>query len=304
MSPALILALAFLSGLLFGSFLNVCILRLPLDESLVSPRSRCPTCGHPIRWYDNIPLLSYGLLRGQCRDCGAAISRQYPAIELALGVWFAVCFLPLTRYAVISTDDLIRLFIHQLTACALGFFLIGLAVIDWRHHRLPDTLTIPGILIGLLLVCSDAIFLGPNDYNLVLQRTININAAGSGRSTGNVFLTGPEHLVYGRLVAVAACFLLLFSIRWLYRLVRKRDGMGLGDAKLLAMIASFIGLAPAILAFFAGTLFAAVYGMVLLLRRRATAATHLPFGSFLAAGGLIAVLVGTPLVDWYLALFR
>ncbi len=299
-----IVALAFLAGLLFGSFLNVCIVRLPADESVVSPRSRCPACGHPIRSYDNVPLLSYVLLRGRCRDCGVAIAWQYPAVELAMGLWCAVCSLPLTRYAAVSGDDLIRLVIHQVAACALGFFLIGLGVIDWRHHRLPDTLTIPGMLMGLLFVCSDAIFLGPNDYNMVLQRTVNINAAGSGRSTGNVFLTGPEHLIYGRLVAVGACFLVPYFIRWLYRRIRKRDGMGLGDAKLLAMIASFIGFAPAIFAFFVGTLVASIYGTVLLLQRRATSLTRLPFGSFLAAGGMIAVLAGTPLVDWYLSLFH
>jgi len=119
-----------------------------------------------------------------------------------------------------------------------------------------------------------------------------------------VFLTGPEHLVYGRLLAVVSAFLILYVIRVVYRLVRKRDGMGLGDAKLLAMIAAFIGFAPTVVALFLGVLLATVYAVGLLARGKAGAATRLPFGSFLAVGGLVAALTGTRLVDAYLALFR
>ena len=299
-----LVALAFLAGLLFGSFLNVCIARLPNDESIVSPRSRCPHCSHTIRWYDNLPVLSYLVLRRRCRDCGAAISWRYPAVELALGVWFAVCCMPAAPTGAAAGDDLVRLVIHQVVACALGFFLIGLLVIDWQHYRLPDTLTIPGILLGLLLVCTDAIFLGPNDYNLVLQRNVNINAANSGHSTGNVFLTGPEHLLFGRLLAVTVCFLALFFLRVLYRVGRRRDGRGLGDAKLLAMIAAFLGFAPAVLSLFLGTLLASLYGVALLVRGKASGITRLPFGSFLAAGGLFAAAYGQRVVDAYLALLR
>ncbi|MGI4758321.1 MAG: prepilin peptidase [Janthinobacterium lividum] len=295
-------SLGLLMGLLCGSFLNVCIDRLPRGESVVSPGSHCDNCGRHIRWFDNVPLLSFFLLRGKCRYCEAAIRWRHPAVELATGIWFLLGALPLSQ-GVFWTDAAFRLVIHQAAFCSLGFFLIGLAVTDWQHQRLPNALVFPGMALGFFLVCTDAMFLGENDYNLVLQRKINLNAAGSGRSTGNIFLTGPEHLVYGRLLAVVSCFLLLFTIRGVYRAVRKRDGMGLGDAKLLAMIASFAGFAPAMLSFFLGTLFASVYGLVLLGRRRASGLTRLPFGSFLAVGGLLAALTGESLLNWYLHLF-
>ena len=305
MSVALsIAAAALLLGLLFGSFLNVLVVRLPADESIVSPRSRCLACGHPIRWYDNLPLLSYALLRGKCRDCGARIAWRYPAIELATGVWFVVASLPLTQVASLPTDTALRLIVHQAGLCALGFFLIGLLVTDWRDFLLPDGLTYAGMLIGLFFACCEAIFLAPDEGDILLHHQVNINAANSGHSPGNIFLTGPEHLIFSRLFAAVGAFLVLYLIRLAYRAVRKRDGMGLGDAKLLALIASFLSLELTALAFFAGVLLASVYAVVLLVRRRAGAATRLPFGSFLAVGGLIAALCGQTIADWYLALFR
>lgn len=289
--------------MLVGSFLNVCIARLPQGGSVVAPRSHCDACGHPVRWYDNVPLLSFMLLRGRCRDCHAAIGWRVLVVEVLTGCWFALGSLPLMAPAPWS-DAFFRVLLSQLAFCALGSLLIALAFIDWQWQRLPDVLTIPGIILGLLLTCTDAMFLRENEYNLVLHRTVNINAAGAGRSTGNIFMTGPEHLVYGRLLSVIACFLLLYCIRAAYRAVRKRDGMGLGDAKLLAMIAAFLGFAPALLSVFAGTLLATIYAVALLAAGRATSTTRLPFGSFLAAGGMLAALAGAPLVNWYLGLLH
>ncbi len=291
-------------GLLAGSFLNVCIARLPQGSSIVAPRSHCDTCGHPVRWYDNVPVLSFLLLKGRCRDCGHAIGWRVPAVELLTGGWFALGFLPLTAAPALWSDACFRLLLNQIAFCAVGALLIALAIIDWQWQRLPDVLTIPGVMFGFLLTCTDAMFLGENEYNLVLHRTVNINAAGAGRSTGNIFMTGPEHLVYGRLLSIVVCFLLLYGTRAAYRAMRKRDGMGLGDAKLLALIAAFLGFAPALLALFAGTLLATLFAVALLVRGRATAATRLPFGSFLAAGGMLAALAGAPLVNWYVGLFR
>ena len=299
-----IVAVALLLGLLFGSFLNVLIVRLPADESIVSPRSRCVVCGHAIRWYDNVPLLSYVLLRGKCRDCGARIPWRYPAVEFGTGLWFVIASLPLLQTAGLPTDTVLRLLVHQVSLCALGFFLIGLMVTDWRDYLLPDGLTYAGILVGLFFACCEAIFLGPDEGDILLHRQVNLNAANSGQSPGNIFLTGPEHLIFSRLFAAALAFLLLYLIRLAYRAVRKRDGMGLGDAKLLALIASFLSLELTVLAFFAGALLASVYAVILLARRRAGAATRLPFGSFLAAGGLLAAAEGQRLLDWYASLFR
>jgi len=304
-SAAVILEVSvFVVGLLFGSFLNVVIARVPRGESVVSPRSRCPECGHAIRWYDNVPVLSWLVLRGRCRDCRSPISSRYPLVELGVAVWFALAFGVVANRLLHGADVDFALVLHHVGDAVLGWLLIGLAVIDWEHQILPDVLTWPGIVVGFFLTCTHAIFLAPGEYDFVWANAPNINSANAGESTGNVFLTGPEHLVYGRLLAVVSAFLILYVIRVVYRLVRKRDGMGLGDAKLLAMIAAFIGFAPSVVALFIGVLLATVYAVGLLARGKAGAATRLPFGSFLAVGGLVAALTGTRLVDAYLALFR
>lgn len=300
----LIPIVTFLFGLLIGSFLNVCIARLPLEESVVTPRSRCTGCGHPIRWYDNIPLLSYTVLRGRCRDCGTEISWRYPAVELATGIWFALTALVVVHGLDLSGDVFARLVVHAIGIATLGSLLIALLVIDWKHHLLPNTLTVPGVLLGLLFACAEAVFLNDNEGNVILKRAPDINAAGAGRSPGNIFLTGAEHLIFGRLLAAMGAFLLLHLIRVAYKAVRKRDGMGLGDAKLLAMIAAFVGFTPTVLSLFAGLMLATVYASAMLVRRRADAATRLPFGSFLCAGGLLAALYGERITEAYLALFH
>ena len=311
MPPLLAFTLpAFLLGLLLGSFLNVLISRLPAHQSIITPRSHCPGCEHLIRWYDNIPLLSFLFLRGRCRECRQPIPWRYPAVELATGLLFYAAglrlwYVPYIYFwneALRSLDGAIPLVLSILAFTLLGLLLIPLLVIDWQHHLLPDALTLPGIVTGFLLVCTEAMFLGPNDDALLLHRRVDITAAGAGRNQGNVFLTGPEHLIFGRLLAIAAAALLLLAIRWIYQALRHREGMGLGDAKLLAMIAAFLGFFPALLALFAGVLAASIFASVLLARGQADAATRLPFGSFLAAGGLFAALFGPAVLNWYKSL--
>ena len=286
---------AFLLGLLLGSFLNVCISRLPEHRSISKPRSHCPRCLQTIRWYDNIPLLSWILLRARCRHCKASIPSRYPAVELVTGVWFGLNALLFTSVVSIS---------GVLASCGvtiLGFLLIGLIVMDWQTHTLPDAFTLTGIALGFLLVCTEAIFLptGVEDIHLNPQHGLRMNSPGSFAARGDVFLTGPEHLVFGRLAAILAAAAIPLLIRALYKAFRKREGMGLGDTKLLAMIAAFLGFWPAMLALFLGVLLCAVYAAVLLARRRAEAATALPLGSFLAGGGLVAALLGEPMMAWY-----
>ncbi|ADV83254.1 prepilin peptidase [Terriglobus saanensis] len=289
----LFLVSAFALGLLLGSFLNVCIARLPQHESIVSPRSRCGSCGREIRWYDNVPLLSYVVLAGKCRDCGSRISLVYPAVELATGIWFA-----LAVYLGAGALQIATLWVA-------GFLLIGLAVMDWQTHLLPDGFTLTGILLGMMLICTRTIFLGPHEGDVLLAKHhIELRAPGATHDGGNIFLTGSESLIFGRLAAVVGAFLLLFAIRALYKLVRKRDGMGLGDAKLLAMIAAFLGFAPALFALFVGVCGATFYAVLLLMRGKASGATRLPFGSFLAVGGMVSALYGEAVVAWYTSLFR
>jgi len=304
-------------GLIFGSFLNVCISRLPKGESIIHPRSRCPQCGATIRWYDNLPVLSWLILRGRCRDCHASIPWRYPAVEIATGLWFlyvaramwSATHLDTTISATATpllTGSQITIYaLAMLGMAILGFLLIGLIVIDWQTFTLPDAFTLTGIAIGFFLVCIQAIFLGPNeDQVLLTKHSIRLSSPGGVTDSGNVFLTGPESLIGGRILAVVGAALLLLVIRWLYKALRHREGMGLGDVKLIAMIAAFLGFTPAILALFIGVLLASLYGVWLVLQRKGGTATKLPFGSFLSAGGLIAALWGNTLIDSYLALFR
>ncbi len=307
-SPAILDVAAFLLGLLFGSFLNVCVSRLPHHQSIVNPRSHCPTCQHPIRWYDNIPILSFLLLRARCRDCGTPISVQYPLVELTTALWFTLVatriahILFLNSLGPIPVDALINALLGELALAILGFLLLGLLVMDWQTLRLPDAFTLTGIAIALFLVCTQAIFLGPKEDQVLLHHKAPITAAMSVEK-GNVFLTGPESLIGGRFLAILAIAAILLAVRAAYQLLRHREGLGLGDVKLLAMIAAFLGFRPALLALFLGVLAAAVYALTLLARRRATPTTRLPLGSFLAAGGLLAAAFGPTLIARYLALF-
>jgi len=300
---------AFLIGLLFGSFLNVCISRLPEHRSISKPRSHCPNCKKMISWYDNIPLLSWVLLRGKCRGCGAAISWRYPAVELAVGLWFAFFANRLYAAAVASELGIDRggfaVFLPEAIShtaiLILGFLLIGLMVMDWQTHKLPDAFTLPGTLIGLLLVCTQAIFLAPgeDDIHLSPRHDLRMSSPGSFAAKGNVFLTGPEHLVFGRLAAIVGAALLLLAIRGIYKAVRHQEGLGLGDVKLLAMIAAFLGFWPAMLALFVGVVLCSVYAVTLIARRKAHSMTRLPLGTFLAIGGLVAAVFGGSLIAWY-----
>jgi leader peptidase (prepilin peptidase)/N-methyltransferase len=298
---------AFIIGLLFGSFLNVCISRLPKHESVVHPRSRCPQCGAAIRWYDNIPLISWLVLQGRCRDCKQAIPWRYPLVEMAIGVWFWIAassfFLNFSRAhdlgGSFSNEDVPRA-IAALSIAILGFLLIGLMVMDWQTLLLPDAFTLTGIAIGLFLVFIRAAFLGPTENQVVLSNHhITLTSPGGVTDNGNVFLTGPEHMILGRITAICGAALILLVIRWLYKALRHREGMGLGDVKLLAMIAAFLGFWPAILALFVGVFAASAYAILLLVRGKAHATSKLAFGSFLCMGGLVAAQFGNRLIEMY-----
>lgn len=315
--PVIYQVAAFVLGLLFGSFLNVCISRLPRGESVVRPRSRCPECGAAIRWYDNLPLVSWMLLRARCRDCHAGVSWRYPAVELAMGCWLVYVLRILWRAthpvaAVAGTvlslpgaGQMAESLLAAVGIAILGFLLLGLIVMDWQTQRLPDAFTLSGILAGFVLVCLRALFLGPTEGDVVLSNHhIQLTSPGSVIDHGNVFLTGPEALIGGWLVGVAGSALLLLLIRWLYQAVRHREGLGLGDVKLLAMMAAFLGFWPATLALSVGVLGATGYAVWLLARGGASGTTRLPLGSFLAAGGLVAAVFGGRILATYVSLLR
>lgn len=255
-----------LFGLAFGSFLNVCISRLPRHESLVRPRSRCPRCGAMIASGDNIPILSWILLRGRCRMCRERIAWRYPAVEFATSALFLLCWL---RFGMTVTG---------VGMAVLCFLLLGLAVMDAETMRVPDAFTWPGIVLGVVF----AVLL-PADT--LRERFVHAGAA----------------LLWA---IVAALFLVL--IRWLFFALRHKEGLGMGDVKLFAMIAAWLGPAPAILTLLLGALAAAVYGMLavgLSRGRRPFLSTRLPLGSFLCAAAIYTVCAGEPIIRWYLRFY-
>jgi leader peptidase (prepilin peptidase)/N-methyltransferase len=249
-------------GLLFGSFLNVCIARLPLHESIIRPRSRCPRCAHAIAWYDNVPLVSYAFLRGRCRQCSAAISPRYPLVEFAVAGYWLACVLVFG-----PTIQAVRM-------AVLSWLLIGLLVTDIETYTLPDALTLPGIAAGLAFVAA---------------------VAPPGHRLG-----GFAH------AAIAACVFagLFLAIRTLYWLWRRKEGMGLGDVKLIALIGSFLLVTHTAVALFVAVLAASLFSLALVIGKKADAGkTRIPFGAFLAAGALISAFAGSRILDWYFSLF-
>lgn len=234
---------------------------------------------------------------------------------MLIGIWFARIGAQIWTYwntNLISNGD-INYSVSQslfysfdaLGLAILGFLLIGLMVMDWQTMLLPDAFTLGGIAAALFLICAQAIFLGPGEDEVHLTKhSLHLTSPGGVTDHGNLFLTGPESLIFGRVAAICGAAILLLLIRWLYRAIRHREGMGLGDVKLLAMIAAFLGFWPAILSLFVGTLAAALYGALLLIRGKAGAASKLAFGSFLCAGGLVTAMVGNRLIDMYIALLR
>jgi len=260
-------------GLLMGSFLNVCIVRLPLGESVVRPRSHCRQCGAPVAAWDNIPLLSWVLLRGKCRACGAPVSWQYPLVEAAVCTTFITCCLNFSLGPAVAWG-------------LLCFLLIGLAVMDAQTLLLPDAFTLPGLLAGLIF---SAIRPG-------LERD-DWSGQAALRSAGIALLAA----------ALAASVLLL--IAGAYWLVRRRMGMGMGDVKLIAMLAAWLGLAQAGLVLFLAVIAGALYGVALLLAGRGKSGESsgqlmVPFGTMLCLAGIYSLFVGERTLHWYLQFFH
>lgn len=255
---ALAVVIVVLLGLIFGSFLNVCIARLPGHESIVRPRSRCPKCKSPIAAWDNIPILSYVLLRGRCRACGQPIAWRYPAVEIVLALLWLLCWF--------SYGATLR----AVGMAVLSFLLLGLAVMDAETLRLPDAFTLPGIVVGIIY--SGAIC---DQWARCAVLSIGWAASFAG---------------------------ILLAIAGIYWLLRRHSGMGIGDAKLIAMIAAWLGPSPAALVLVLGTIAAAIYGLyVSAIRRRLD--IPIPFGSFLCLAAMYAVFYGQQTINWYLGFF-
>jgi leader peptidase (prepilin peptidase)/N-methyltransferase len=254
--PAALLAFPF--GLVIGSFLNVCISRLPDDYSVVTPQSQCPRCGAAIAPYDNFPVFSFILLRARSRCCGSPISWRYPLVELLTGLAF---------YFVVAA---VGVSWHAFKWCMFAALLIELIVSDLETRILPDEFTKSGIILGLLLAP-----IAPIPPGLV-----------------SVFTEGRSH-AFTSFIDAAFTAVFLGGGMWLlgelYYRLRGREGLGFGDVKLVAMMGAFLGLESTMLALMMGSVFGLVLGMLWIRLRREDASSYeLPFGSFLGLGAVLA----------------
>ncbi len=242
-------------GLAVGSFLNVCIHRLPTGQSVVRPPSHCPACGHRLAWFENVPVLAYLVLRGRCRQCGARISPMYPLVELAtagvfVGTYLMVGLGPLLVPRLVFASAMIVLF-----------------MIDLQHRLLPNVITVTGIVLGFVFSLT-----APPGWRASL---IGIVAGG------------------GVLLLIAK------SYEWL----RKEEGLGMGDVKMLAMIGAFLGWQLMLVTLVLSSVAGSLVGILLIATRRGSMKYALPFGTFLALGALAAAAFGDRLLAWYLGFY-
>ena len=244
-------------GLAIGSFLNVCIYRLPRSLSLISPASMCPNCQTPIPFYDNVPVLSYFWLRGRCRFCGKGFSLRYPLVELISGLFAVAIF---DRYG-FSWESL---FLYGLIGA-----LIVITFIDIDHQIIPDVISLPGIVIGFL-----ASFLV--GYITYKESLIGIVLGGGS----------------------------LLCIAWGYYLLTKKEGMGGGDIKLLAMLGAFLGWKGVIFTILTASAIGTLAGIAVALRTGGGRKLAIPFGPFISLGAILYVFFGTQMIEWYVALMR
>lgn len=247
-----------LFGAMIGSFFNVVIYRMPRGESVVWPPSRCTRCGYRIKFYENVPVLSWLLLRGKCKSCGIGISVQYPLVEALTGLVAATS----AGYFLFAGTS------HHLDFCIGVAFLamasIPIFVIDIRHYLIPDVLTIPGILLGL------------------------------GLSLIPGGLTPPQSLIGG-----AGSGLFLWGIGYVASLAVKKEAMGLGDVKLIAMSGALFGLQTALFGLIFASVLGCLVGLPMMLMRKLNEHRHIPFGPYICVGVLVAAFYGEPVMDWY-----
>ena len=242
---------AVLFGAVIGSFLNVCIHRLPKRESLVWPGSRCPKCGTDIRWYDNVPLLSYVWLWGRCRQCRSRISWRYPLVEALNAAGYGLI---MWRFGGTVTAAVYALLFSAL---------LVVTFIDLDHMIVPDRITLPGIVLGLV--------------------------------TGTLLLPRWWDSVAGFLLGGG----LLYVMAWISPYLFGKEGMGGGDIKLLAMIGAFLGWKPVLITVILGGILGSVVGVGLIAARVITRENYIPFGPFLSMAAVVTMFYGPEILTWY-----
>jgi leader peptidase (prepilin peptidase)/N-methyltransferase len=257
-------------GAMLGSFLNVCVYRLPRGESVILPASHCPGCGKPIAWYDNVPVVSYLVLRGRCRHCGARISLQYPLVELATGVVWAgaVAWLGPSFAA--------------LSAAVFTTLLLGIALTDVRHYLIPDELSLGGLGAGVALSVAPG---GISPLDAVIGAAAGFAVLWVVKAAGDWALA--RGLIQGE------------ELDQVLEAGEKPASLGGGDLKMMAMVGSFVGWRGVLLTAFLGSLAGVlVFLPLMLVKRRAP----VPFGVFLAVGAVVTMLAGHAILSWYASL--
>jgi len=245
--------LIFSLGLIVGSFCNVCIYRIPRNESVIYPASHCPKCRTKIKPIDNIPLLSYILLKGRCRNCGSKISIQYPVVEFLTGLIYLIIYL------------IYGLSIQSLVYIILSSALIIIAFIDLQEQIIPDVISLPGIVVGLIL-------------SFIVPYMSFINSALGALVGGGIILI------------IAGVGSIIF----------KKEAMGGGDVKLTAMIGAFLGWRYILISLFLGFFLGALTGIILIMTKIKKREDAIPFGPFIALGSIITLLWGEKIISWYL----
>lgn len=262
--------IAFIFGLPVGSFLNVCIYRLPRGESMVNPPSHCPNCNKKIKWYDNIPLISYILLRGKCRNCKTTISPRYFLVELITGLMFL--------FLIMKFGLSLNFFIFVIFTCIL----IIVTFIDFEHYLIPDVLVLPGIVFGLAVSTKNILLadLSPLFFNVSYSLSALINS-----------LTG-------------AClgFVSLLIVAVLGKALFKKEAMGGGDLKLLAMIGAFLGWKNVFLTIFISSLVGSIIGITLILLKKKGRKEYIPYGPYIALASIIILFWGDIIIAKFLHL--
>jgi len=300
-----ILAIAmFGAGLAFGSFLNVCIYRMPRELSVVFPRSACPNCKQLIAFYDNVPVLSWLILRGRCRKCKAKISPRYLMIEVLTGLLFVACYWQF------------GLTLATLKYCVFGYLLLGLIFTDAETKLLPDKLTLPGIVIGLIL----SLFVPVNDLASQLLPGVMRLPADHGLS---VNLLSFADACLGAIVGAS----FIYGVGVAYLMARGVEGMGFGDVKLMALVGAFLGMKLTVFTLLTGSVAGSLFGLStifvvwikrtrrLMVRQHASAAVErarawqsakmvyrhyqMPFGVFLGSMAVVALFFGNQVMSWY-----
>ena len=257
-------------GLIIGSFLNVVIWRLPRGESLSHPGSACPKCNHAIRWWDNVPVVSWLVLRGRCRDCGNSISWRYPAVETATGVFFAAVGFWVFDGGSRSGNDPLAQALTLIAYLYLAGVSVALTMIDLDTNRLPNALVLPGYIVGVVLL------------------------------GGSSLLSGDIDSIISAVIGAASLF-----VAYLLMAIAYPGGMGFGDVKLsgvLGLFLGWLGWGPLLVGAFGAFLLGGIFSVALVVVRRAGRKSGIPFGPWMLAGAWLGIFAGEAVWTGYLAL--